>query len=276
VINTGSIVCGQQEIGFDSCTSAISTRQIGSAPIRLEFSPDRQVQIASRKMPLFALAMKSTLCRLVCVLFTVTLTSAGFAVPQRWASDIAKMTEVDLTNPPATGAVVFIGSSSIRMWESLEADFPNTAVINRGFGGSELADSVFYADQIVLPYRPKAIVLYAGENDINAGKNPETVTADFKAFRNKVHSALPSTKIYYLSMKFSPSRAKFRASMQRANELIAADCAQAKNCTFVDVNTPMLDANGEPRPELFVDDMLHMRPAGYAIWKTVLTPLLQP
>jgi lysophospholipase L1-like esterase len=186
------------------------------------------------------------------------------------------MTKDDMTHPPATGAVVFIGSSSIRMWESLAKDFPEIAVINRGFGGSELADSVFYADQIVLPYHPKAIVLYAGENDINAGKTPETVAADFKAFRNKVHHALPSTRIYYLSMKFSPSRAKFKASMERANELIAADCAQAKNCTFVDVNTPMLDANGDPRPELFLKDMLHMRPAGYAIWKNVLTPLLQP
>jgi lysophospholipase L1-like esterase len=199
-----------------------------------------------------------------------------FAAPEKWTEKIAAFVERDAVNPPPANAVLFIGSSSIAMWSSLAEDFPGLPVINRGFGGSELADSVFYADRIALPYRPRAVVLYAGENDIAAGKSPESVAADFVAFERKLHETLPATPIYYLSMKLSPSRAKFRAEMVRANELIAAECAKAKNCRFIDVNAPMLDANGNPRPELFLDDQLHMQPAGYAIWVNVLRPILQP
>ena len=217
--------------------------------------------------------MKSTLFRLL-VVFS-TFCSMGLAAPERWADEIAALSKHDATNPPPPGAVLFVGSSSIRMWESLAKDFPETPVINRGFGGSELADSLFYADRIIIPYRPRAIVVYAGENDIAAGKSAETVAEDFQKFRTKIHQSLPDAQLYYLSMKFSPSRAKFRDSMRRANELIAADCAKAKNCTFVDVNTPMLSTTGQPRPELFRDDLLHMRPEGYAIWTNVLKPLLR-
>ncbi|HWA85744.1 MAG TPA: SGNH/GDSL hydrolase family protein, partial [Opitutus sp.] len=167
-----------------------------------------------------------------------------------------------------------IGSSSIVKWSSLARDFPFTSVINRGFGGSELADSVFYADRIAIPYHPRAIVVYAGDNDIAAGKSPETVAADFVAFREKIHAALPGTPIFYLSIKFSNSRIKLKDAMARANALIAADCAAHPNCTFVDVNTPMLGTDGHPRAELFQPDQLHMRPAGYAIWTRILTPLL--
>ena len=205
----------------------------------------------------------------------ISLTTAAVAAPEKWVDEISKLTKDDSTHAIEPGAVVFVGSSSIKLWKSLTADFPGIRVINRGFGGSELADSVYYAERIVLPYRPKSVVLYAGDNDIAGGKSAEAVAADFKAFREKVHHALPDTHIYYLSIKYSPSRAKFKASMRQANQLIAADCAQARNCTFVDVNTPMLNAAGEPRPELFRDDLLHMQPAGYAIWTKQLQPLLQ-
>lgn len=218
--------------------------------------------------------MRTPLLRLLCLI--VTFTSCGIAAPERWADEIIKLTANDSTQPPPQNAVLFVGSSSIRMWDSLARDFPGIAVINRGFGGSEIPDSIFYADQIILPYRPRSIVLYAGENDINSGKSPENVAADFKTFREKIHAARPETHIYYLSMKYSPSRSKHKAAMQRGNELIAADCEQAKNCTFVDVNTPMLDAAGQPQAKLFLKDQLHMRPEGYAIWTKVLKPLLQP
>lgn len=209
------------------------------------------------------------------LLVFATFCTIGLAGPERWSDEIAALTKHDVTNPPAAGAVLFVGSSSIRLWESLAKDFPEVPVVNRGFGGSELADSLFYADRIIIPYRPRAVVLYAGENDIAAGKSAETVAQDFQKFRTKIHEALPGAHIYYLSMKFSPSRAKFRETVRRANELIAADCAKAKNCTFVDVTTPMLSTTGQARPELFQDDLLHMRPEGYAIWTKVLAPLLR-
>jgi lysophospholipase L1-like esterase len=198
------------------------------------------------------------------------------ATPDKWTGDIEKFTAADAAHPPQTGAVVFVGSSSIRFWESLATDFPGIPTINRGFGGSELADSVFYADRIVIPYHPRLVVLYAGENDLAAGKTAATVCADFQAFRAKVHSALPKTRIIFLSIKESPSRARVRAEVQKANKLIAADCAKDPRCTFVDVNTALLDAAGNYRPELFRDDQLHLKPAGYAIWSKVLAPYLKP
>ncbi len=209
-------------------------------------------------------------------LFFVILTASAVASPERWKPDIEAFIANDAAHPPPQNAVVFVGSSSIVKWKSLAADFPTLSVVKRGFGGSELADSVAYVDQIVIPYHPRAVVLYAGDNDLASGKTPEAVFGDFRSFRKKIHAALPSTRIFYLSIKFSPSRAKLQDAMQRTNELIAADCAATDHCTYVDVNTPMLDPNGRTRPELFESDQLHMKPSTYALWVHQLAPLLSP
>jgi lysophospholipase L1-like esterase len=201
---------------------------------------------------------------------------AVFAAPEKWAAEIEKYTKADALKAPAQGAVVFVGSSSIRRWNSLAADFPGVMLLNRGFGGSELTDSVFYADRIVIPYAPRLVVVYAGENDLQAGKSAESVLAAFRAFHAKVHAALPKTKIIFLAIKESPSRAKIREKVLLANKLIAADCAKDSRLTFVDVATPMLDAQGQTRPELFVADQLHLKPEGYVIWTKVLSPYLKP
>lgn len=197
------------------------------------------------------------------------------AAPEKWAKAIDDFTAADAAKPPAPGGIVFVGSSSFRRWTTLAQDLPGLHVINRGFGGSEMADSAFYADRIVIPYKPKTVVVYAGENDLNAGKTPETVLADFRAFRAKVHAALPQTRIVYVGIKPSPSRWKINDRMQAANRLLAAECAQDKRLAFVDVWAAMLDARGQPRPELFVEDMLHMNAGGYAIWTRLLTPVLK-
>ncbi|MEJ1971520.1 MAG: SGNH/GDSL hydrolase family protein [Lacunisphaera sp.] len=172
--------------------------------------------------------------------------------------------------------MVFVGSSSIRFWKTLSQDFPGIATINRGFGGSQLADSVYYADRLVIAYHPRIVVLYAGDNDLWDGKTPETVAADFAAFRTKIRAALPDAKLIFLAIKPSPSRVRVWPQAQRANQLIAADCAKDPHGVFVDVATPLLDAAGHTRPELYREDQLHMLPAGYAIWTKVLAPYLQP
>jgi lysophospholipase L1-like esterase len=198
------------------------------------------------------------------------------AVPATWARDIQAFLANDASHPLVRDPVLFVGSSSILKWKTLAADFPGIPVINRGFGGSELADSVFYADQIIVPHRPRLVVLYAGENDLWAGKTPEKVLADFQAFRLKLQTSLPNVRIFFLAIKESPSRARVRAEVFRTNQLIAAECATGRNCRYVDVATPLLDKDGKTRPELFVADQLHLNAAGYAIWTAVLTPLLQP
>ena len=210
------------------------------------------------------------------LLAALLLATPALATPDEWAAEIDQLTAKDAAHAPPQNAVVFVGSSSIRYWTTLAEDFPGVTVINRGFGGSELADSVFYADRIVIPYHPRLVVVYAGDNDLWAGKTPAVVLADFQAFRAKVHAALPATKIIFLAIKESPSRVRVREQVRAANKLIAADCAADRRCTFVDVATPLLNATGGFRPELFREDQLHLNPAGYAIWTKVLTPYLRP
>lgn len=214
---------------------------------------------------------------LSCLIAALLLPGLALAAPDTWLKEIDTLTATDSTQMPAPGGVVFVGSSSIRLWKTLAADFPGIPTINRGFGGSELADSVFYADRIVLPYRPRLVVLFAGTNDVKNGRTPEAVLADFRAFREKLHAALPETRLIYLSITLAPSRAHLHEQMRTANRLIAADIAIDPRCRFVDVNTPMLAAGGStPPPELFVADQLHLNPDGYAIWTRVLAPYLQP
>jgi lysophospholipase L1-like esterase len=222
--------------------------------------------------------VKARLPLLPTLLLTLALAlpATTSAAPEHWADEIAALTAGDAAHPPAPGGIVFVGSSSIRLWKTLATDFPGLNPINRGFGGSELADSVYYLDRIVLPYRPRLVVLFAGTNDIWNGKSPEMLAADFRAFRAKLHAALPDTKLIFLSLNPAPSRARVHDRMHEANALIEAECAADPRCKFVDVTTPMLDASGGSRPEFFVADQLHLNADGYAIWRRVLAPHLLP
>jgi lysophospholipase L1-like esterase len=212
--------------------------------------------------------------RLLLLVFLAAGAAAG-AAPAKWAASIDAFTRADATNPPPRDAVLFVGSSSIVRWKSLARDFPEVPVINRGFGGSELADSVHYLDRLVLPHQPRVVVLYAGENDLQAGATAEEVHARFQAFRQGLHAALPKTRLVFIAIKPSPSRAKIRTRIDRANALIAATCREDPRLAFADVVPPMLDAAGQPRPELFVADRLHLSEAGYAIWQPIVAPLLR-
>lgn len=193
----------------------------------------------------------------------------------RWDSEINAFAEFDRTNKPPQNAILFAGSSTIRLWKTLAADFPEHKVINRGFGGSEIADSVAYFDKLVVPYRPKTIVFYAGDNDLASGRWPEQLLVDFQSFVFKVHAALPSTKVFFLAIKPSPSRRGLIAQTRLANRLIQDYCRGKSAVEFVDVFTPTLGPNGQPRPELFVQDELHLNTEGYSVWTTVLKPLLK-
>lgn len=195
--------------------------------------------------------------------------------PARFAKEIQAFVDADVKSPPAEGQVLFVGSSSIRLWK-LKDSFPELDCLNRGFGGSQIADSVMYADKIVLPYKPRLIVMYAGDNDIAGGKSPETLRDDFRAFVAKVHARLPDTKIIFIAVKPSPSRWKFIDKQRAANGLIAADCQADKSgkLVFLDIEKPMLGPDGQPNEEFFVADKLHMSPAGYKIWAGLLEPLL--
>jgi lysophospholipase L1-like esterase len=189
-----------------------------------------------------------------------------------WQKEIAAFAAADKIEFPAREGVVFVGSSSIRGWKNLQADFADFPALNRGFGGSHLEDVNHFFAQIVLPYKPKLIVLYAGENDIAAGKTPERVAEDFNKFVRLVHEKLPKTRIIFVSLKPSPARWALREKLQRANDLVAAATEKDKRLLFVDVWARMLGENGEPKPEIFLGDKLHMNAEGYKIWRDALAP----
>lgn len=193
----------------------------------------------------------------------------------RWEKAIAAFESEDEANPPNKGQVLFVGSSSTRLW-NLSESFPDIAAINRGFGGSEVADTLHFADRIVLPYEPRTIVLYAGDNDISRGKSAETVHADFLKLVAKVHETLPKTRIVFVAIKPSIKRWALVGEMRKTNSLIRESTKKDSRMTFVDIDTPMIGDDGKPRPELFVKDGLHLSKAGYAVWNALVKPHLAP
>lgn len=191
----------------------------------------------------------------------------------RWESWIRKFEAQDKQQMPPANGILFLGSSSIVGWD-VEQYFPGLPVYNRGFGGSRVIDSVHFAERIVLPYRPKTIVFYAGDNDLAAGKSPEHVAADYKTFVAKVHAALPETRIVYIAVKPSIRRWKLIDKIRSANALIRAETEKDARLTFVDIDTPMLGSDGKPRKELFKSDGLHLNPSGYELWTELVRPHL--
>lgn len=193
----------------------------------------------------------------------------------RWRVDMARFAAQDAATPPPRDAFVFTGSSSVRMWQTLREDFPGKPVLNRGFGGSQVRDVVHYAEQVAIGYRPRMILLYAGDNDLDAGRSPEQVLHDFRAFVARVRARLPDTPIAFLAIKPSPQRAAQLARQQQANALVRREAETLHAVRFIDVATPMLGADGQPRPELFLGDGLHMNARGYALWRASVAPHLR-
>lgn len=193
--------------------------------------------------------------------------------PDRWKENIAKFKELDGKTPPPQNAVLFVGSSSIVGWDTKKW-FSDIETINRGFGGSYVIDSVYYADQIVIPYKPKTIVFYAGDNDTVDNKSPEMIFIDFKAFVAKVRNALPQTKIIAVAIKPSIDRWKYWPKMRQTNDLISAYCQKQPNMYFADVSKVMLDDSGQPRKDVFKADGLHMNETGYQLWTSLIRPLI--
>jgi lysophospholipase L1-like esterase len=192
-----------------------------------------------------------------------------------WEKEITAFGTADKKDFPKKGKILFVGSSSIRGWRTLQEDFPSLHTINRGFGGSHLEDVNFYASQIVFPYKPELIVLYGGENDIVAGKSIETVFNDFKVFVSLVRRNLPKSRLIFVSLKPSPARWEFTPKFKELNNLIKTEAENDKHLLFIDVWTPMLDEKGEPKKDIFLGDRLHMNAKGYEIWRETLAPKIK-
>ncbi len=201
---------------------------------------------------------------------------ADYPDPARFEEAIAEFEAMDAEEFPPEGAILFYGSSSIRRWhEQLPAVFAPLEVIPRGFGGSTMLDALYYADRVVLPYKPRAIVFYEGDNDTNGGVAPEKILETFDRFLEKVHGNLPDCHIYFLSIKPSPKRWHlWHDVVEPLNQTIRERCEAHPLMTYVDVAAPMILDDGELDPSIFVEDGVHTNREGYERWRLILRPLL--
>ena len=188
----------------------------------------------------------------------------------RWEDDIRVFEAADRARRPPDGGIVFIGSSSIRLWSTLAEDFPGKPVINRGFGGSQLPEVLAFVPRIVLPYRPRQVVVYCGGNDIHNGRTAQQVLTDYQALVRAIHAELPKTGIAFISIAGNPARWSQIETVRAANRLVAAWSTSDPRLDFIDVHHAMLSPDGLPRPDIFTDDRLHMNEKGYRIWREVV------
>ena len=195
--------------------------------------------------------------------------------PKVWEDEIKKFEAADKKKMPPEGAVLFVGSSSIRFWKTAQA-FPNVATINRGFGGSFGSDSVYYFDRIVLPYKPRMIVFYGGENDIAGGVSAEDAAKGILDFTSLVEKKLPDTKLIIIGMKPSILRWKLIGPIRKGNSIVRAAVDGKPNVTYVDVEHVILGEDGKPKKELFRPDGLHLNDKGYEIWNRLLSDYVKP
>ncbi|TAH22015.1 MAG: hypothetical protein EAZ08_02460 [Cytophagales bacterium] len=213
--------------------------------------------------------MTKTLIFILCLFPTLVLAQNTFE------AEIKAFEKLDGEQMPAKGQILLYGSSSFRLWDNWKQDLAGFQVINRGFGGSQMSDALYFFDRMVTPYQPTKILLYEGDNDINAGKTPKEVFDGFVEFAKKVKTKLPKAKLYFVAIKPSPSRLKILDKQKEANQLIANYCNKNKSFLgFIDIATPMLK-KGVPQMIHFKADSLHLNQKGYDIWKEKIRKVLK-
>lgn len=216
--------------------------------------------------------------RRIVILYLILLFRPVFVHAQEipFIQEIRAFKQADSANSPPRNAILFVGSSSFRLWKTIQEDFPGYTIINRGFGGSSLPDVIRFAREIIFPYQARQIVIYCGENDLAAS---DTVTAEmvvdrFKTLYRLIRQQMPGVPVVYVSIKPSPSRERLLPKVMAANEGIRKFLRHKKQTRFVDVFNLMTDRNGKINRDIFVEDRLHMNRQGYEIWKKAITPYL--
>lgn len=205
-----------------------------------------------------------------------SLLLAQTSCPDFW-SDIQKFKKTDSAQTPQKNAILLVGSSSFTKWTDVQEYFPSYPIINRGFGGSRLVDVIRYAYDIILPYKPKQVIVYCGENDLAADSSltASEVAQRFKTLFAIIRQNLLEAEIDFISLKPSPSRKRLFSKFREANRQIQLFLSQQSAAHFINVYDQMLDKNNEPRADLFVEDNLHMNAKGYQVWQRILQPYLK-
>ena len=200
-----------------------------------------------------------------------SLTPMEIANARLWKSEIAAFQ----THPFSENGVLFTGSSSMRLWSTLEADFPGLPIVNRGFGGSQLSDSAYHFGTVVVPVAPRAVVFYAGDNDLALEKTPTRVAENFQALAELMRVYCSQAPLFFISIKPSPSRWNLIEKIREANSQIEEICRENSQLHFANIESCLLDESGLPRTDFYIEDELHLSAKGYAAWTRVLRPLLE-
>ncbi|MEM8896398.1 MAG: GDSL-type esterase/lipase family protein [Bacteroidota bacterium] len=200
----------------------------------------------------------------------ITISYARAQDPTRYQSEIDALNELDIPK----GSIIFTGSSSIRLWPNLNDWFPEVEVYNLGFGGSETSELLHYADDLIIKHQPGKLFIYEGDNDVNSGKSAARIITDMEMLLRKIKKESPKTIVHLISAKPSEERWHLREQYEEYNELLAAFSKENK-LVFIDVWSPMLDEEGEIKPNLFKEDPLHMNENGYKIWQALISPYLK-
>lgn len=211
------------------------------------------------------------------LLLVLSFSFAQETKPDFW-NDIENFKAKDKENPPPSNAILLLGSSSFTLWQDVGDYFPGKTFINKGFGGSRLADLLYYSPYLLSMPTPKQVLIYCGENDVAHDKEPadaKEVVRRYKAFFNQVRNAYPEAQIDYLAMKHSPSRDHLWPEMNKGNRKIKKFMNRQKNAEYIDINKVLEDEKGNIRKDLFLEDMLHLNPEGYRLWSTVILPYLK-
>ncbi len=210
----------------------------------------------------------------VCLCLQLQAQDSVYFRASEWRQQLEGYYKADSVQFPAPHAVLFVGSSSIRMWKDLPSYFPGHYVLGRGFGGAWMSDVLYHMDRLVIGYRPSQVVLYAGENDLANGVSPEQVAGDAACFLRLMELHLPGVPVLVVSVKPSPSSARFLDAQRRTNELLEELCRTKAHVRFIDIATPMLTPDGGFRENLYLSDRLHITPEAYRLWASILGPHL--
>jgi lysophospholipase L1-like esterase len=203
-----------------------------------------------------------------------SLTNASIAQKKPFEDEVNSLVVKYNNTPWEKGGVVFTGSSSIKLWNTLEKDFPKANIINTGFGGSQTHELILYLDELVISFEPKKVFIYVGENDINSGKSVRQIINEYGVIMERVSASNPEVAFYFIGVKPSPSRWDKKAQMEALNNEIKVLSKSKHRVTYIDVWTKMLDKEGNPNENLFIADRLHMNGKGYKIWKKAVKPYL--
>jgi lysophospholipase L1-like esterase len=229
-------------------------------------------------LPVMARLLRMLVVLLFCVAVGLVPASGGTAqaAPGVFEKDILAFEAADRTNPPPSDSILLAGDSQFTRWKTVHQDLPDYRIINRGFGGSKMSDLLLYTDRIVLPYKPRMIIVNEGGNDIHAGRTPEQLLADITNFVGRVRAVLPDTPIVFSGLTPSPARWNETDTRLRFNRMLRGYLASGKNLIYLDLFDAYLGDDGKPREQLFVEDKLHHSAAGYAVRMRIMRPILGP